>query len=44
MSGCSESRKKEELIQKYIRKGHSRRGASILADMELRGDPRLKKK
>ncbi len=35
---------KERLIQKWIAKGHSRRGAEILADMEMRNDPRLKKK
>ncbi len=41
---ANESRVKEDLIQKYIRKGHSRKGAEILADMEMRRDPRLRKR
>jgi len=40
----SPGRDKEALIQKWIAKGHSRPGAERLADMELRGDPRLRKK
>lgn len=38
------SRKTEELIQKWIAKGHSRRGAERLAALELRHDPRLRVK
>jgi hypothetical protein len=38
------SRKTEELIQKWIAKGHSRRGAERLAELEMRHDPRLQVK
>jgi hypothetical protein len=41
---ATEGRVKEQLIQKWIAKGHSRKGAERLAEMEMRHDPRLKPK
>jgi hypothetical protein len=41
---ASEAVIKEMRIQRWIAKGHSRKGAERLADMEERNDPRLRRK
>lgn len=41
---ASEAAIKEMRIQRWIHKGHSRKAAERLADMEERNDPRLRRK
>jgi hypothetical protein len=41
---ASETAIKEMRIQRWIARGHSRKGAERLADMEERNDPRLRRK